>query len=126
MSAIEETGDVIHIEELELAVRIGVPDEERETPQRLTVSITLWPRSDFADLDDQLENTVNYAAVCSDVKEFANGRSVQLIETLASALAARLLQSFPIRKVRLEVRKFILPDVKHVAAVATREQTSGK
>ena len=33
--------DAIHIEQLELFARIGVTDDERERPQRLTVSITV-------------------------------------------------------------------------------------
>ena len=112
---------MIHIEELELAVRIGVPDEEREQPQRLTVSMTLWPRGSFERLDDQLERTVNYAAVCGEVKEFVSGRNDKLIETLAEAIAGRLLSSFELLRVRVEVRKFILPDVKHVAVIVERE-----
>jgi dihydroneopterin aldolase len=35
--------DRIHIEQLEVSARIGVPEEERSTPQRLTVSISFWP-----------------------------------------------------------------------------------
>ena len=118
-------GDIIHIEELELAVRIGVPDEERQQPQRLTVSITISPRVGFDRLEDQLPNTIDYAAVCGEVKEFVSGRNDKLVETLAEALAARLLRVFPIRQVRLELRKFILPDVKYVGVVVVREPAAG-
>jgi dihydroneopterin aldolase len=43
-----------------------------------------------------------------------------LIETLASELAAKFLQTFPIDKVRLELRKFVLPDANHAAVIVTR------
>ena len=121
MSATEDVEDTIHIEQLELAVRIGVPDEERERPQRLTASITIWPGVGFHRLDDRLTNTVDYAALCARVTEFACNRTDKLIETFAEAAAVELLSAFPIRKVRVELRKFILPDVKHVAVVVVRE-----
>ena len=35
--------DHIHIEQLEVFARIGVPDEERASPQRLVFNITFWP-----------------------------------------------------------------------------------
>lgn len=121
-----DEGDVIHIEELELTARIGVPDEEREHPQRLTVCLTIWPARSFHDLEDQLANTINYAAVCREVKAFVSARVDKLIETLAEGMAAQLLRSFPIRKVRVEIRKFILPDVKFVAVAIVREKSSGR
>jgi hypothetical protein len=34
--------DRIHIEQLEISAHIGVPEKERSTPQRLTVSISFW------------------------------------------------------------------------------------
>ena len=37
----EAAADQIHIEQLEICARVGVPEKERATPQRLTVSITL-------------------------------------------------------------------------------------
>lgn len=109
------SGDCIHIEELELSVHIGVPDEERQNRQRLTVSIALWPQQDFRALGDEVANTVNYAAVCRAVKDYVQPRADKLIETLADGIANHLLSSFPIARVEIELRKFILPDVKHVA-----------
>ncbi len=112
--------DEIHIEELAVEVRIGVPEDERENPQRLVFSITLLPRTDFRALDDDVRNTVDYAAVADEVRRFTDRRVVKLIETLADELATHLLETFPLREVRLEVRKFILPRTKYVAARVTR------
>lgn len=117
-----EDADAIHIEDLELSVRIGVPEEERAKSQRLTISITAWPVADFVGLRDELANTVDYAAVCRDVKAFVAGRTDRLIETLAEAIASHLLAEHPIARVRIELRKFVLPDVKHVAVIVTRER----
>jgi len=119
---VSEEGDSIRIEELELSVRIGVPDEERAKPQRLTISISMWPEGGIHDLDDELDRTINYAAVCQEVKACAFGRADRLIETMAEAIASHLLATFPLVRVHVEVRKFILSEVKHVAVLITRER----
>ncbi len=107
--------DLIHIEALEVRSRIGVPEEERAAPQRLTVTLTLEPAADFRALGDRLEGTTDYAAVCKEVKTLAAERPRKLVETLAEEIAAHLLARFPLRRVEVEVRKFILPDTDYVA-----------
>ena len=78
--------DRIHIHQLELAARVGVPEKERAAPQRLTASITLWPRQQPEELDDDIAKTVNYSKVCEETKKFVLARSDKLIETLADRL----------------------------------------
>lgn len=106
--------DEIRIEELELMARVGVPDEERAHPQRLTVSIMLQPPHAFGDLGDDLTRTIDYAAVCEEVRRFVSGRNDKLIETLAHEMAEHLLRIFELASVELELRKFILPETKYV------------
>jgi dihydroneopterin aldolase len=114
--------DCIHIERLEMRARVGVPDEERSTPQRLTFSITLCPNRGASTLQDQIENAVNYANVCTETKKFVAARRDRLIETLADALAIHLLARFEIRSITVELRKYILPDVEFVSVTVTRER----
>ena len=114
--------DEVHIEQLEVFAHIGVPDDERSAPQRLTFSITLWPMRDASELDDQITKAVNYAAVCAETKKFVRDRRDRLIETLADALAKQLLEAFEIRRVTIELRKFILPDVEFVSVTVTRDR----
>jgi FolB domain-containing protein len=112
--------DQIHIEQLDVLTRIGVPEEERANPQKLTVSISLWPYQKASDLIDNIEQTVDYSAVAEETRNFLRDQSMNLIETLADGLAAHLLKSFPIQKVTIEVRKFPLSDAKYVSATVTR------
>ena len=116
--------DYIHIEHLEIFAHIGVPDEERASPQRLTFNITFWPTHHAPALADDIARTVNYAAVCAETKTFVQARSDRLIETLADALANHLLDVFEIQKITIELRKFILPEVEFVAVTVTRERAS--
>ena len=117
--------DEIHIEQLEVSARIGVPEQERATPQRLSVSISFWPYQQTRDLADKIGETVNYSAVTDETKNFVRDQSVSLIETLAHRLAGHLLKTFAIQKVTVEVRKFALPDAKYVSATVTRAASVG-
>lgn len=112
--------DEIHIEELAVEARIGVPAEERDRVQRLAFSITLVPWRDFSALQDDLARTVDYAAVADEVRGFVQARVVKLVETLADELARHLLEKFPLREVRLELRKFVLQETQHIAVRVTR------
>jgi FolB domain-containing protein len=112
--------DQIHIEQLEVFARVGVTENERANPQRLTLSLTVWPRAGFKDLQDDITSTVNYSAVAVTACDFLRGHPAKLIETAATQLAAHLLQAFPIQKVQLELRKFVLPDAQHVSVAVTR------
>jgi 7,8-dihydroneopterin aldolase/epimerase/oxygenase len=117
--------DEIHIAELEVWTRIGVPEQERAAPQRLTVSISFSAYHQSRDVADSIANTVNYSAVADETKRFVRDQSVSLIETLADRLANHLLKSFPIQKVTVELRKFPLPDAKYVSATVTRVASVG-
>ena len=117
--------DEIHIEQLDVFTRVGVPEEERAKPQRLTVSISFWPYQQTRDLADNIEGTVNYSAVAEETKNFLHDQSVKLIETLAEVLASHLLKSFPIQKITIELRKFPLEDAKYVSITVTRSAYVG-
>ena len=112
--------DRIHIEQLAVYGRVGVPDSERAEPQRLSLNVTFWPK--IAELQDDIENTVNYSVVAERVKEFVRGHDYKLIETLAEETAAHLLAQFNLRKVEVEVRKFVLPNANYVSVMAVRER----
>lgn len=118
----ESDGDVIRLERIEVWAHIGVPDEERSQPQRLTFSIALWPNESGSELNDNIARAVNYAEVCLEVREFVQPRRDKLIETLSHALALHLLEVFEIRRVAVELRKYVLPDVDFVSVTVTRER----
>jgi dihydroneopterin aldolase len=120
---VTSAADCIRVEQLEVFAHVGVTENERGQPQRLTLTMTVWPNETFENLQDDISRTANYSAVCASAREFLASHEHKLIETLAAQLAAQLLEEFPIRKLEIEVRKFVLPDAKHVAAVVTRSAT---
>lgn len=113
--------DCIRVEQLEVFARVGVTADERAKPQRLTVTLTVWPEQAFDVLQDDVTRTVDYSAICVFVRDFLGKQEHKLIETWASELATHLLGAFSIRKIQLELRKFVLPDARHVAVMVTRE-----
>jgi dihydroneopterin aldolase len=112
--------DRIHIEQLELFARIGVPEKERATPQRLTVSISFWPYYELRGMADDIDNAVNYSVVAEEAKNFVRDQSTNLIETLADRMAMHLLKIFRIQKITVELRKFPLEDARYVSVTVTR------
>jgi FolB domain-containing protein len=119
------SSDEIRIEQLDVFTRIGVPEEERANPQKLTVSISFWPYRQPSDLADHIERTVNYSTVAEETKNFVRDQSVSLIETLADRLASHLLKTFPIQKVTIELRKFALQDAEYVSVTVTQTACVG-
>jgi dihydroneopterin aldolase len=116
-----ETDDCIHVEQLEVFTHIGVTDSERAAPQRLSLSMTIWPRTGFDQSNDEIANTVDYSAICATARDYVEARSGRLIETLARNLAQELLVRFPIRRITIQIRKFVVPNTKYVAVTLTRE-----
>ena len=113
--------DLIRVIDLEIFAHIGVPDEERREPQRLLVSLELSVDSfSHAAGTDNLAWTINYGDVVEQVKNLAAKRARKLLETLAEEMAFDLLKTFPIKKITLEIKKFILPDAQYVSVKIER------
>jgi FolB domain-containing protein len=112
--------DKIHIHELEVFARVGVSNQERAQPQRLTVNITFWPRVRVRDVREDITRTIDYSAVCEETTRVAAARRGKLIETLADEIASHLLRTFAARQVTVELRKFTLPDAQYAAVIVNR------
>ncbi len=110
----------IHIEQLELFASVGVSKTERAKTQKLVLNITAWPVRDLRDLNDAVKRTVDYSVLCKETKEFMRNQSSKLLETLANQVAAHLLRKFAVRKITVEIRKFVLKDAAYVSVSVTR------
>lgn len=121
----QPNADTISICDLEVFFRVGVPKAERARPQRLLVSVDM--ARDFANAAaaDDLHATIDYHAVARRIQQFGQGRSWQLIETLAVEIAETILREFHAPAVTVEVKKFALPEARHVS-VRTRRQRSAR
>ena len=109
----------ISLVDLEVFYRVGVPDAERARPQRLLLTVVL--ESDFtaAAKSDGIADTIDYYAVTQRLLKFGEGREWKLIEKLAADIAAAILAEFQPQSVSVEVKKFIIPEARHVSVSHT-------
>ncbi len=113
--------NIITISDLEVYYHVGVPDAERAQPQRLLLTVEMAHDFATAAAGDDLRATIDYYAVSRRLLALGEGRSWKLIETLACEIAELVLKEFGASEVSVEVKKFILPEARHVAVRVTRK-----
>jgi len=111
----------ISIVDLEVFYRVGVPDAERAQPQRLLLTVEM--ESDFskAAKSDSIADTIDYFAVTQRLLKFGEGKSWKLIEKLAADIADAILSEFKPQSIAVEVKKFVIPQARHVSVKLTRK-----
>jgi len=112
----------ISIVDLEVFYCVGVPDEERAKPQRLLLTVEMAGDFSKAAKSDGIADTIDYFAVSQRLLKFGEGRSWKLIEKLAADIGDMILAEFKPRSVTVEVKKFPVPQARHVSIVITRER----
>jgi len=97
--------DNLSIEGLKVDTIIGVYQWEREVKQSVIIDLVLDTKSTSSGLEDSIEFAVDYVAVSDMVSNLVQSSSFLLIETLAEAIAGKLLKEFAIRSIRLKLSK---------------------
>jgi dihydroneopterin aldolase len=96
---------VIEISGLSLYTHHGVSKAEQEIGQRLVVDLRMEVGEVDATVTDLVEDTVDYAEVCSTVALVAQSRSFQTLERLCAAIADRLIADFDAERVMVRCAK---------------------
>jgi dihydroneopterin aldolase len=112
--------DRIRICDLEVFFRVGVPEAERASPQRLTITLELHRDFAAATARDDLSQTIDYSAVARRLRALGQDRQWRLIESLAVEIAEILQTEFDAQRVDVEVKKFILPEARYVSVAVQR------
>ncbi|VAW44403.1 hypothetical protein MNBD_GAMMA03-911 [hydrothermal vent metagenome] len=111
----------IFIEELAVEAIIGVYQYERDAKQPVLINIEMQYDSSHAGASDNLNHALDYHKITKDIHSFVSESSFNLIETLAEAIAQRILTNQSVTKVRLSVAKpQALNNVKNVGIRITR------
>ena len=110
----------ISLVDLEVFYRVGVPDAERAQPQRLLLTVEMEADFSAAAQTDAIADTIDYFAVTQRLLKFGEGREWKLIEKLAADIAGFILAEFRPQTVTVEVKKFVIPQARHVAVSLTR------
>jgi dihydroneopterin aldolase len=114
-------GDVIELRGLRLSAIVGVLPEERDRPQPLELDLDVVVDLRAAGASDELDDTVDYGALCDLVEALTLGDQPLLLERLAERLAAALLAADQrISAVELAVRKLRPPVSQDLATSGVR------
>jgi len=114
----------ISIVDLEVFCHVGVPDEERAKPQRLLLSVEMDFDFSKAAKSDGIADTIDYFAVSQRLLKFGEWRQWKLIEKLAADIADTILAEFKPQSVTVEVKKFPIPQVRHVSVKVNRSRST--
>jgi dihydroneopterin aldolase len=93
---------LVELAGLEVPGRHGVEDSERENEQLFLYDLELEVEDPAA---ERIEETVDYREVVELVQSVSGGTQFQLLESMAGAVAAALLERFPLERARVRVRK---------------------
>ena len=83
----------------------GVNPEEKTLGQSYLVDLAVEFDLSLPGASDKLEDTVNYAHLYRTVRDLVEGDSRNLLESIAQSIADRVLSEFPVKAVRVSLKK---------------------
>jgi dihydroneopterin aldolase len=107
--------DRIVLCDLEVFYRVGVPEAERSSPQRLLITLEMERDLAAAEATDDLAQTIDYSRVYERLLGLGDTREWRLLECVAAEIARIALAEFGAAGAVVEVKKFILPRARHVS-----------
>lgn len=98
--------DKIIIENLQVYAHHGVFPEENALGQRFVISAVLYADLSAAGASDNLDDSIDYGAVCRVIDAYAREHTHNLVERLAQGIIDTLFERCPsIERIRLTVKK---------------------
>lgn len=97
--------DTIFINKLKVDTIIGIYDFEKDNRQPIILDIELQYDTSQACASDNIRYAVDYHKLSQDIYEFVRQSSFQLIETLAEAIAKKILDFPMVNTVKLSLEK---------------------
>ena len=121
--------DTIHIKGLRLFAYHGVGAEEKRDGQNFVLDIAMKGDLSQARRSDDLNETINYAAVCGTVREAFTKESFDLIARAAQQVCEAVLEGYPkVEEVTVLLKKPEAPipeEFDYVAVEITQRRKEG-
>lgn len=95
--------DTLSIQGLAIETRIGIHAWEQKINQLLKIDIDITTQ--FREVNDDINKTIDYDALCQHVTELVSSQSFRLIETVAETVILSLKSTFGIQAIRVRVSK---------------------
>jgi 7,8-dihydroneopterin aldolase/epimerase/oxygenase len=93
------------IRDLVLLCRIGVYAHEKLRPQRVRIGVSMRVQPAAAPRNDDIANVLSYDEVLGRIKALAAGDHINLVETLAEAIADVCLRHDHVLEARVMIEK---------------------
>ncbi|MFM9863336.1 MAG: dihydroneopterin aldolase [Micropepsaceae bacterium] len=112
----------VFVRDLELNANIGVYHREKGQLQPVRINLDLTVEETDGDIEDKLENVVDYGAVVDGIKGILAGGHMNLVETLAEKVAAHCLADKRVKVARVRIEKLkVLAEAQSVGVEIERE-----
>jgi 7,8-dihydroneopterin aldolase/epimerase/oxygenase len=112
----------VFVRDLELNANIGVYHREKGQLQPVRINLDLTVEETDGDVEDKLENVVDYGAVVEGIKVILAGGHLNLVETLAEKVAAHCLADARVKVARVRIEKLkVLAEAQSVGVEIERE-----
>ncbi|MCL2831009.1 MAG: dihydroneopterin aldolase [Betaproteobacteria bacterium] len=116
--------DILFIDDLTVATRVGIHRREQVRPQLVELSLKIGFSAVAAGSSDNIDDTIDYAGLISGVQNELAAQRFKLLERLAEHVASFLLREFAssgVRWVQISAAKRgVLRDVRRVGIVIER------
>lgn len=112
----------VFVRDLELNANIGVYHREKGQMQPVRINLDLTVEETDGNIDDKLENVVDYGAVVDGIKAILAGGHLNLVETLAEKVATHCLADKRVKVARVRIEKLkVLAEAQSVGVEIERE-----
>ena len=113
----------VFVRDLVLDAQIGVHAHEKGRHQRIRVNVDVLVEDGGAPLDDQLQNVVCYENIIKGVKALLTNGHVNLVESLAEAIADFILDDPRVLSTKIGVEKLdAVPEASSVGVEIERNR----
>ena len=93
------------IRDLVLLCRIGVYAHEKLRPQRVRINVSMRVEPEAEPRNDDIANVLSYDEILGGIKRLVTGEHINLVETLAEAIANLCLAHRRVIEVRVMIEK---------------------
>ncbi|MGE4570623.1 MAG: dihydroneopterin aldolase [Gammaproteobacteria bacterium] len=97
--------DIVFIQGLKIDTVIGIYDWERKVRQNIVFDIEMSSNNVVAANTDNIDQALNYHAICDRLCDYVRGSEFQLVETLAEKVCQIIINEFGVEWVKLKLNK---------------------
>lgn len=117
--------DTIFINELRIETRIGIYAWEQQAAQTIQLDLEIGLHGSHATQSDRIEDTIDYAAVVTNIKKLFEQQHFSLLEHAAESIAQLIMKDFKAPWLRISIAKLApLAGVKKLGITLERGKKS--